>query len=136
MTDTTVPNALKNWFVIHFAADVIFAVPLFLFPHAFLSLLGWQTIDPFATRIVAAALFGIGIESFLGRHADARTFLNMLNLKIIWSGATILGICLTIFQSRGAAPVMQWIVMAVFLAFHVLWVFWRIRVGNLLKLKV
>lgn len=133
MSEAIVPRVLKKWFVVHFAADVLFAVPLLMFPNTFLSLLGWQTIDPFATRIVAAALFGIGIESFLGRHSDARTYKNMLNLKIIWSGAAIIGICLTLFQARGASPVAQWIVLMVFIVFHMLWIMWRIRIGNLLK---
>ena len=133
MTETRVPNALKKWFVVHFAADVLFAVPLFLFPHAFLSFLGWQTIDPFATRIVAAALFGIGIESFIGRNADIHTFKNMLNLKIIWSGTTIIGVCLTVFQAKETVPASQWMVLITFIAFHILWVFWRIKIGNLLK---
>ncbi len=136
MTDTIVPNALKKWFVLHFIADITFAIPLFLFPHAFLSFLGWQTIDPFATRIVAAALFGIGIESFLGRQADAHTFKNMLNLKIIWSGATIIGIGLTFLQAQQQVPIVQWIVGLVFFGFHLLWLFWRIRIGNILKNQV
>ncbi|MCD4719061.1 MAG: hypothetical protein K8S13_04275 [Desulfobacula sp.] len=51
MTHQTVPIALKRWFTIHFAVDVLFAIPLFFFPVVFLTLLGWQSIDPFATRI-------------------------------------------------------------------------------------
>ncbi len=50
-----VPNALKKWFVAHFITDIIFAVPLFLFPSAFLGALGWSVVDPFAARLVAAA---------------------------------------------------------------------------------
>ncbi len=65
----SVPNALRIWFVIHFIADISFALPMFLFPIKFLSLLGWINVDPIAARLVAAALFGIGIESLLGRNA-------------------------------------------------------------------
>jgi hypothetical protein len=56
-----VPPSARTWFVIHFVADVLFAVPLFFFPETTLSLLGWTDVDPAATRLVAAALFGIGI---------------------------------------------------------------------------
>jgi len=104
---------------------------LFFIPVAFLSFLGWQTIDPFATRIVAAALFGIGIESFLGRNASAQTFKNMLNLKIIWSGVTIAGIGLSIHQLSSPAHPGQWLLFATFIGFHLLWVFWRIRINTL-----
>ena len=107
MTNQIVPVALKRWFIIHFAVDVLFALPLFFFPVVFLTFLGWHSIDPFATRIVAAALFGIGIESFIGRNATAQTFKNMLNLKIIWSGTTILGIGLSIIQSTYPANIAQ-----------------------------
>ncbi|MCD4675789.1 MAG: hypothetical protein K8S18_07295 [Desulfobacula sp.] len=132
MTRKTVPIALKRWFVIHFAVDVLFAIPLFFFPVAFLTLLGWHSIDPFATRIVAAALFGIGIESFLGRNATAQTFKNMLNLKIIWSGATIAGVGLSILQNTYPTAIAQWLLLGTFIAFHILWVFWRIRIGRML----
>jgi len=133
MTNQTVPVALKRWFLIHFAVDVLFAIPLFLFPLAFLTLLGWHSIDPFATRIVAAALFGIGIESFLGRNAPAQTFKNMLNLKIIWSGATIIGVALSIFQNIYPTTITQWLLLGTFVAFHILWVIWRIKIGKILS---
>ena len=132
MAPQTVPIALKRWFIIHFAVDVIFAIPLFFFPIAFLTFLGWHSIDPFATRIVAAALFGIGIESFLGRNATAQTFKNMLNLKIIWSGATIAGVGLSIFQNVYPASIAQWLLLGTFIAFHIVWVIWRIRIGKAL----
>ena len=98
-----VPAALKKWFVAHFVIDILFAIPLFFFPMEFLSLLDWNSIDPMATRIVAAALFGIGIESWLGRNANLETYINMLNLKIIWSGTVILGISVTIYQTPVAS---------------------------------
>lgn len=133
MTHQTIPIALKRWFILHFAVDVLFAIPLFFFPVAFLTLIGWQSIDPFATRIVAAALFGIGIESFLGRNANTQTYKNMLNLKIIWSGTTIAGVGLCIYQNTYPTPLAQWLLLVTFLAFHFLWVIWRIRVNRILK---
>jgi uncharacterized membrane protein YagU involved in acid resistance len=65
---------LRFWFIVHFYADIIFAVPIFLFPEYFLRLAGWQSIDPIATRGVAAALFGIGIESYLGRNSGIEAY--------------------------------------------------------------
>lgn len=56
-----VPSSLKRWFVFHFTADITFAVPLMVVPVSFLNFFGWSTVDPIATRIVAAALFGIGL---------------------------------------------------------------------------
>ncbi len=131
MTAQMVPITLKRWFVLHCIVDVLFALPLFLFPVAFLTLLGWHSIDPFATRIVAAALFGIGIESFLGRNSTVQSFKNMLNLKIIWSGTTIIGVGLSILQNIYPTAIAQWLLLVTFIAFHILWVIWRIRIGRI-----
>lgn len=128
MTGKTVPGSLKNWFIIHFAIDILVAIPLFLFPRAFLGLLEWQIIDPFSARIVAAALFGIGIESFLGRNAAPETYKNMLNLKIIWSGATVIGTGLSVYQSAYTTTVTEWLLLLIFLVFHFLWIYFRIRI--------
>ncbi len=84
--DKTVPAALRSWFVLHFAVDMIVAVPLFFAPREVLALFGWIAIDPLATRLAAAALMGIGLESLLGRKAGREAFKGMLQLKVIWSG--------------------------------------------------
>ena len=72
-----IPRLLPFWFVVHFVADVAFAIPLFLAPEWFLGLVGWETVDPIATRLVAAALFGIGIESLFARNSDVNGFKGM-----------------------------------------------------------
>jgi hypothetical protein len=131
MSEISVPKALKTWFVIHFAADILFAVPLMFFPVAFLQMLGWEVVDPVAARIAAAALFGIGIESFLGRNAPVSTFKGMLRLKIIWSAAAILGFALSLLQGAQGRPVALWLVLLIFVAFNVLWVYWLRRIKRL-----
>ena len=132
MTHHRVPANLKAWFVLHFLLDVVIAVPLLVSPKQFLELLGWYSIDPFASRIAAAALFAIGIESFLSRNSNAETYLNMLSLKIIWSGAAILGIALSIFQSTYKTTLTEWLLLVIFLIFHFVWHYWRCRVKKLL----
>jgi hypothetical protein len=102
----------------------MFAVPLLIVPVQMLTLLGWTTVDPFATRLVAAALFGIGIESLLGRNASADAFKGMLNLKIIWSISAILGMVLSLLQ--GAAPA-GWLFVGIFAAFSCVWIYYRVR---------
>lgn len=130
MTVNGVPPALKIWFVVHFAVDILLALPLMIAPEATLHFFGWVRVDPFATRLVAAALFGIGIESFLGRNADQEAYRGMLNLKIIWSIGAILGIAWSIFESSQAAPLSAWVALVVFLAFNLLWIYWRLRIGR------
>ncbi len=125
---TTTPAALTKWFVVHFAADIAFAVPLLLAPEIFLGALGWPAVDPFAARLVAAALFGIGIESLMSRNAAPRTFLTMLRLKIIWSTAAVVGMALTVVQYPSFRIPISYVLIIIFVAFNVLWGYWRRRI--------
>lgn len=121
-----VPPALRTWFVIHFVADLAFALPLFFFPREFLGMLGWTEVDPIASRLVAAALVGIGMESLIGRNASRQSFSTMLRLKMMWSSTATIGIGLSIYQ--GAAPA-AWLFLAIFGVFCGIWTWWRIQLG-------
>lgn len=118
-----VPNSLRTWFVIHFATDIIVGIPLLFFPEFVMPIFGWTTVDPIATRLVGAALMGIGIESYLGRNASAEVFRAMLNLKVIWSTSAILGIALGLWQG---GPQAGWLFLGVFVIFWFVWIYyWR-----------
>jgi len=118
-----VPNSLRTWFVIHFVVDILTGIPLLFFPEVVMSLLGWTTVDPIASRVVGAALMGIGIESYLGRNASIDVFRAMLNLKVIWSSSAILGISLGIWQGGAKAG---WLFLGIFVIFWFVWVYyWR-----------
>lgn len=119
-----VPDSLRTWFVVHFVADLAAALPLFVAPRAVLGALGWAAVDPIATRLVAAALLGIGIESLLGRRASAETFRAMLNLKLIWSGSAALG---ALWSQLDGGPPLGWAVVAIFGGFHTVWLYYRLR---------
>ena len=129
MNEKPIPDALRNWFVAHFIIDMLFAIPMMAAPTALLTLFGWETVDPFATRLGAAALFGIGIESFLGRHAGVESFRNMLTLKIIWSAGAIAAAGITLIQQPNS-PAMLWVILAVFLGFNLVWVFWTMQISG------
>jgi len=118
-----VPNSLRTWFIIHFAVDMLTGIPLLLFPELVMSLLGWETIDPITSRVVGAALMGIGIESYLGRNASTEVFRAMLNLKVIWSSSAILGIGLGIWKGGSQTG---WLFLGIFIVFWVVWIYyWR-----------
>ena len=123
--DKTIPNGLRTWFVIHFVADVLFAIPLLLFPQFLLDLFSWKTYDPVMTRLVGAALMGIGIESYLGRDADVDTYRAMLNLKVIWASSALFAIGAGIAQ--GAAST-AWLFLGIFAIFWVVWVYYRVKI--------
>lgn len=113
-----VPKNLRTWFIVHFAADIAFAIPLMFFPVQFLQLFGWTAVDPVSARLVAAALIGIGVESLLGRNAGIASFRTMLRLKSLWSGSAIIGLTISIIEGAAKGA---WLFLAIFLAFFALW---------------
>ncbi len=128
MTQDTLTRQLRFWFTIHFVADVLVAVPLFLSPDRFLGMLGWNTVDPVAARLVAAALFGIGIESFLGRGSSTSTFREMLHLKIIWSSVAIAGLIISLVEGVHGRTWALWVFLGIFVVFNVLWSWFLFRI--------
>lgn len=124
--ETDIPKALRAWFVVHFIADTIFAVPLFIAPVLLLNLLNWQNIDPLMARMVAAALFGIGIESLLCIKLGKDAFIAMLNLKIIWSFAAITGFIIGLGTGLFGYPAVGISLLLIFTAFNILWIYWRL----------
>lgn len=123
-----VPSSLRTWFVIHFIADLVFGLPLLLFPVSTMMLFGWSIIDPLTARLVGAALMGIGIESFLGRKKSIESFHTMLRLKIIWSLAANFGIVLTIYQG---APKAAWLFQGIFVFFSCTWIYYKKRLSRI-----
>ena len=126
--EASVPRALRFWFVFHFVADIVFAIPLLVAPAWLLGLFGWEVVDPFTARLVGAALVGIGVESLLGRNASAESFLTMLRLKILWSLTATVAILVTMLEG---APPLGWLIFAIFAVFHVVWVYWFVRLRRL-----
>ena len=124
-------TSLHRAFLVHCIADVSFALPLMFAPVAFLTLLGWQSVDTVAARLTAAALFGIGIESWLGRGATIEQFAALLNLKIIWSAAAVVGLALSLIEGAHGRPVTLWLVLGVFVVFHILWLRYRLSLNRL-----
>lgn len=119
-------NSLRNWFIVHCYIDLLFAAPLIIAPRYFLTLFGWTEVDPLASRLVGAALIGIGVESFLGRNASVEHFKGMLRLKVLWSSSATFGIALSIYQ--GASP-FAWLFLIIFAAFCSLWSYYKIKLG-------
>lgn len=119
-------KTLKSWFVVHFVVDILIAIPLFFVPEYFLSILGWNSIDPLMSRLVASALFGIGGISLIARNSSKETFKILLNLKIIWSLCAITGFVISILSSN--YPDIVWLFLLLFVIFSFNWIYHRIRI--------
>jgi hypothetical protein len=127
MSTLEVPLGLRRWFVVHFIADLAFAIPLMLAPRWTLGLLGWGSVDAISARLVAAALFAIGTESWLMRNASVEQFRTMLRLKCLWSGAALAALALSI---AAGAPVFVWVILVIFGAFSAVWQFYRVQLAE------
>jgi hypothetical protein len=117
------------WFLAHGIVDLVIAIPLLVAPVAFLEWLGWADIDVFTARIVAAALIAIGVESLLGYRAEFYAVRAMLNLKILWAVAAIVGILWSALAASDV-PWGTWPILGLFVVFLISWIVWRIRVSG------
>ncbi len=125
-----IPKSLRYWFMAHAVIDWLVALPLIVSPTALLSMLGWSTIDPFAARLVGAALIGIGGESWLGRHKNAVAYQSMLRLKVLWSGAAVAGLALTLGTLNTSAELIPWgawLILATFGLFFMVWTYFAAK---------
>jgi len=122
-----VPKSLKVCFVIHFFADMIFAIPMMISPMDFLSFWGIENGDSLTVRLVSAALIGIGGNSMIMRNRSLAVYQSMLNLKILWSVSAIIGIILSLVQS---GPYSLYFFLSVFFSFSCIWIYYRIRLKN------
>ncbi len=120
-----VPEILRKLFLLHFALDYIVAIPLMFAPVKTMMLLGWNAPESVATRLVAAALIGIGGISLIAYKADVETFRHMLTMKLLWSGSAVLGLVLSLADG---APVFTWVFLFIFAIFFVIWLFYRMRI--------
>lgn len=123
----TVPPALRRWFMLHAVADVAFAMPLPAAPAAFLAAPGWPAVDPAASRLVAAALFGIGIESWRMHDGGVEADRTMLDLKIVWSAAATVGLLWSFWTG---SPTFTWAVLGIFVAFNAVRIRHRRHLGR------
>ncbi len=121
-----VPNSLRNWFIIHFWADILFALPLMFAPAFTLTLFGFPVAETLTARIVAAAFMGIGGTSLLLRDKGIETYRALLVLKIVWSAAAMVGIVLTIIEGTS---IFAWGVLGIYLLFFIVWVYYQRKIN-------
>jgi hypothetical protein len=123
-----VPITLRRWFVAHFVVDFFFGIPLLIAPGLVLRPLGWTAVDGTSSRLVGAALLGIGASSWFCRNAGLEVLKAMLDLKLVWSFSAIVGLVISVGQG---APAPVWAFLSLFIAFFGVWTHYRIRFKQL-----
>ncbi len=119
-----VPKALRIWFLIHAGIDIMIALPLFFIPNLFLEWLGWELIDPMATRIVSAAFFAIGSISYLARNEQVDTYRSLVRLKLIWSIIAPIGMVISLIVDPTNYGWIVFVFLGIFVLFSMVWGYW------------
>ena len=112
-----IPPGLRTWFLIHFFVDMLFAIPLLFFPEVIMPWFGWEYVDPVMSRLVGAALLGIGGESLFSRTAALDTYRALLRLKIIWASGAILALFWVCWEGALLRPGDSWQYLLAFWVF-------------------
>ncbi len=115
-----IPKSLSVWFKIHFVVDYIIGLPLLFAPKFTLSLFSIQA-EPIAARLVGATLLGIGGISLIHKKTED-SYRTLLQLKLIWSSAAVLGLILSIFIDN--AQKIIWLFVSIFGFFFFLWLYY------------
>ena len=126
-----IPASLRHWFIAHALIDVACGLPLLLCPELLLPRVGWTAVDPVMTRLVGAALLGIGAQAWRSRDAGVDVYRALLGLNVVWSAMVIIGMALAI--GRGA-PSAAFLVLSASLALCGVWSHHAIRFRQLSRL--
>lgn len=119
-----VPMALRRSLVLDAIVDGVLGLLLFIAPEPALRAFGWHAVDPIATRLLAAALFGMSGQTWLGRNGDVAEIRAGLNLKVIWTGVAMVGLAIAV---AAGSPALATVALIAFGAFFAQWIYWRIR---------
>jgi len=122
MNKVEVSSSLRIWFVVHFFVDIIFAIPLIIFPQWLLPLLGFSVENLLIARLFGAVLVAIGTTSLLVRNASPEIYDAFLTLKLLFSGTAILGVTISILEG---SPKSSWLFLAIFIFFFILWTYYK-----------
>ncbi len=122
-----VTKNLRRWFVAHFFIDMMFAIPLLLFPAWFLSIVGLEQENLILARFVGSALLAIGGVSLIMHKKDEAAYSAMLQLKLLWSGTVSIAIVLSFADIKAF---LAWILLAIFVVFFFVWGYYFTIVVN------
>ena len=116
-----IPKSLRYWFFAHFVIDIIFGIPLILFPTWTLNLFGFEAANLLLARLVGAALVAIGGTSLMIYKKDKSAYIPMLQLKLLWSGTAIVAIILSLNEGDMTA---KYVILAIFASFFMVWFYY------------
>jgi hypothetical protein len=122
-------KGLKTTFLVHAVVTLIPGLLLFVIPGRFLLLLGWHPIDTVASRLFGAVLLALAWSSFRGWQATQRSQVRIL-IEMEAAFTVLASVALLRHLLTAYYPFLLWILLAVFLAWAAVWVFFLLRQGE------
>ena len=113
-------NMLKVTFLVHGIVAVVLGVLLLAVPGRFLSVLGWQPIDPIMARFLGAAFLALAWGDVRGWRALSWSEVHIF-VEVQLAFAALAGVGLLRHLLEGRWPAMAWILLVVFVLFTVAW---------------
>ncbi len=119
-------KALRITFGIHAVVALLFGAPLLVVPGRFLSLFGWQPLDPHITRLLGAAMLAFAWSSFRGyRTTSSHLQQALIQMEFVFCALGSIGLLRHILVAW--YPWYFWVVFLILVVFALVWLFflWR-----------
>jgi hypothetical protein len=138
--DVPMSKALRYTFLVHTVVAVVFSLLLLIIPGKFLDVIGWQGMlqelgwentDPFASRLLGAAMLGLAWSSFRGWQATAWTQVAILvEMEAVFTVLSCAGLLRHLIPRAidpGWFPAIGWLVFAGFAVFAIAWIYFLVK---------
>jgi hypothetical protein len=114
-------NLLKITLIAHIVLAVLFGLPLLAMPGRFLGWFGWAPIDPLISRMLGAAMLGLGWLDFRTLRLNSRSAAQpLIEAGIAFCGLAAAGM---LWNMRASSwPWIVWSVVGLYIGMTVLWV--------------
>lgn len=119
-------QSLRITFILHTIVSSVFGLALLIVPGRFLDLFGWAPIDPLMSRMLGAALLGLGWGSYRGWRANTWDEVEFL-LQVEAAFTVLASIGLLRHLLVASWPWYVWMVFAFYAVFAVSWVYHLVR---------
>ena len=111
---------LKITLIIHIVLAVLFGLPLLAAPGRFLGLFAWAPIDPLLSRVLGAALIGLGWLNFCALRQNSRAAAQpVIEAGLLFNGLAVAGLVRNMAGSSW--PWVVWSLLGLFTVLTILW---------------
>lgn len=119
-------RSLRITFVLHAVVAFVFGLGLLIIPGRLLELFNWRPIDPLISRMLGAALVGLGWGSYRGWRANLLEEVEiLLQVEAVFTVLACVGLLRHLLVA--SFPWYVWMIFAIYAIFAIAWVYHLIR---------